>query len=51
MTFSEKIGGNPKKNYIKIETVIENSNGLFALAYFDDGNFRIRTFNKQVRHP
>jgi hypothetical protein len=49
MTFSEMIGGRSKENYIKIEKVIENSQGLFALAYFDNGYFRIRTFNKNSR--
>jgi len=49
MTFSEMVGGASKKNYIKMEEVIENSQGLFALAYFDDGNFRIRTFDKLTR--
>jgi hypothetical protein len=50
MTFSEMVGGGiSKKNYIKMEEVIENKSGLFALAYFDDGNFRIRTFDKTER--
>jgi len=32
-----------------MEEVIENNQGLFALAYFDDGDFRIRTFDKNPR--
>ena len=44
------VGGTPKVNYIKMEEVIENSKGLFALAYFDDGKFRIRTFGKEERN-
>jgi hypothetical protein len=49
MTFTERFGGDPKLNYIKMDDVIENSSGLFALAYFDDGMFKIRTFGKHVR--
>lgn len=49
MTFSEKIGGEPK-NYIKIKDVEQNKDGTqYALCYIDDGVFKIRTFGKQNR--
>lgn len=46
ITFSEKVEG----TYIKCNEVQQNSEGsLFALTYFNDGNFRIRTFGKENR--
>jgi hypothetical protein len=48
-TFSEVIGGDPNQ-YIKIKTVAQNHYGnAYALAYLDDGKFRIRTFKKENR--
>ena len=44
--FDEKIGGNPE-SYIKVKDVEQNSAGdYYAVAYYDDGNFRIRTFGR-----
>ena len=49
MTFEEKIGGNPD-NYIKLKEVEQNAKGsLYAVAYFDDGKFRLRNFGKTTR--
>lgn len=45
ITFKEKVGGKPHQ-YIKLNQVTQNESGtLFAVCYFDDGKFRIRTFN------
>jgi len=47
--FEEKIGGTPT-SYIKLKEVEQNAAGDgFAIAYFDDGNFRIRTFGEATR--
>lgn len=44
--FDEKIGGNPE-SYIKVKDVEQNSAGnYYAVAYYDDGKFRIRTFGR-----
>jgi len=49
LTFEEKIGGEPD-NYIKLKEVEQNSNGSkYAVAYFDDGKFRLRSFGKESR--
>lgn len=48
-TFEEKIGGTDN-SYIKLKEVEQNAAGDgFAIAYFDDGNFRIRTFGEKTR--
>ena len=48
-SFEEKIGGTPT-SYIKLKEVEQNAAGDgFAIAYFDDGNFRIRTFGTTNR--
>jgi len=48
-SFEEKIGGTPT-SYIKLKEVEQNAAGDgFAIAYFDDGNFRIRTFGESTR--
>ena len=47
--FEEKIGGN-KNQYIKCKDIEQNSEGTkYALAYYDDGKFRIRTFGRVER--
>lgn len=49
LTFEEKIGGKPK-NYIKLKEVEQNSDGSkYAIAYLDDGKFRLRTFFNKTR--
>ena len=49
MTFEEKVGGDPSQ-YIKLKDIEQNSRGdKFAMAYFDDGKFRIRTFGRESR--
>jgi len=48
-TFEEKIG-NGKTSYIKLKEVEQNSAGTkFAIAYLDDGRFRIRIFGEESR--
>jgi hypothetical protein len=50
-TFEEMIGGK-STSYIKLKEVEQNSAGDgFAIAYFDDGNFKIRTFGETNRTP
>ena len=45
--FEEKIGGD-ENQYIKCKDIEQNSEGTkYALAYYDDGKFRIRTFERQ----
>ena len=45
-TFEEKIGGEPN-SYIKLKEVEQNDGGsFFAIAYIDDGKFRLRTFGE-----
>lgn len=49
MTFEEKLGGE-KDSYIKVKEVEQNSNGtIFAVAYIDDGIFKLRTFGEATR--
>lgn len=49
MTFEEQIGGAPD-SYIKLKEVQQNSTGdQFAIAYLDDGKFRLRTFGQETR--
>lgn len=49
LTFEEKVGGDPSQ-YIKLKDIEQNPQGnKFALAYFDDGKFRIRTFGRESR--
>jgi len=49
MTFEEKIGGG-QDSYIKLKEVEQNSKGnKYAIVYFDDGNFRLRSFGKSSR--
>ena len=48
-TFEEKVGGLPD-SYIKLKEVEQNSAGnKFAIAYLDDGKFRIRIFGENNR--
>lgn len=48
-TFEEKIGG-LEESYIKLKEVEQNDGGnFFAIAYADDGYFRIRTFGETAR--
>ena len=47
ITFKEKFGGKPTQ-YIKLNQVQQNDDGnYFCACYFDDGEFRIRTFDGQ----
>ena len=40
------IGGGPDQ-YIKVKEVQQNDKGdKYALAYFDDGKFKLRTFDR-----
>lgn len=49
MTFEEKIGGG-KTDYIKLKEVEQNHNGSkFAMCYFNDGRFKLRSFEKKTR--
>lgn len=49
MTFEEKVGGEDN-DYIKLKEVEQNARGdKFAIVYFNDGNFRLRTFDKTTR--
>lgn len=49
MTFEEKIGGK-FENYIKLKEIEQNSDGtIFAVAYLDDGLFKVRTFGEVTR--
>ena len=49
MTFEEQIGDGVN-SYIKLKEVEQNSDGTkFALAYLDDGYFKIRTFGTETR--
>lgn len=46
--FVEMIGGHG--TYIKLKEVEQNNAGdYFAIAYFDDGNFKVRTFGDKLR--
>ena len=48
-TFEEKIGG-LDESYIKLKEVEQNETGtFFAIAYADDGYFRLRTFGETAR--
>lgn len=50
-TFEEKVG-NGKTSYIKLKEVEQNAKGTkFAIAYLDDGRFRIRIFGENNRNP
>lgn len=47
--FQEKIGGN-EEDYIKLKEVEQNIKGdKFAIVYFNDGEFRLRTFECKTR--
>ena len=49
MTFEEKVGGKPD-SYIKAKDVEQHPAGdQFALAYIDDGHFKLRTFGQVTR--
>lgn len=51
LTFEEEIGGEPE-NYIKLKEVEQNAAGSeFAIIYFDDGIWFLRTFGKETRTP
>jgi len=44
--FQEKYGGEPHQ-YIKMKEVAQNATGdIYAMTYFDNGNFRLRTFTR-----
>jgi hypothetical protein len=46
-TFEEKIGGLPN-SYIRTKEVEQNATGKkYALVYIDDGNFKMRVFDKR----
>lgn len=50
--FVERIGGNPDQpdQYIKCKDIEQNSEGTYyALAYYDNGKFIIRTFGREQR--
>lgn len=48
-TFEEKVGGSDE-SYIKMKDIEQNASGSkFALAYIDDGNFKLRVFGKEPR--
>lgn len=45
----EMVGGEPD-SYIKLKEVMQNKEGTqFAIAYLDDGNFKLRTFGQVTR--
>ena len=50
MTFEERVGARPdstRKSYIKLKEVEQNSAGdHFAIAYMDNGMFRLRAFGE-----
>ena len=47
--FEEKIGGN-QGDYIKLKEIEQNSSGKkYALVYFNDGVFYLRTFERTER--
>jgi hypothetical protein len=49
LEFEEKVGGN-SDDYIKLKEVEQNSKGnKFAIVYFNDGKFRLRTFAAKNR--
>lgn len=49
LEFEEKIGGK-QDDYIKLKEVEQNSKGnKFAIVYFNDGNFKLRTFTSKPR--
>lgn len=50
-TFEEQIGGKDD-SYIRLKEVEQNSTGKkYAIAFIDDGKFRLRVFGKETRHP
>ena len=50
-TFEEKVGGH-HDSYIKLKEIEQNDAGTkFAIAYMDDGRFRIRIFGEENREP
>ena len=49
MTFEEKIGDG-ENGYIKLKEVEQNADGTkFAVAYYNDGYFKLRTFGTKTR--
>ena len=49
MTFEKEIGGE-EESFIKLKEVEQNADGTrFALIYFDDGIWFLRTFGKETR--
>ena len=47
--FGEMIGGGSDQ-YIKVKEIAQNERGdKYALVYFDDGKFRLRTFDRSTR--
>ena len=53
MTFEERVGareGSTGKCYIKLKEVEQNAVGdFYAIAYMDNGRFRLRTFGEVAR--
>ena len=48
ISFEEKFSG----NYIKLKEVEQSPNGEnFAVAFCDDGVFKLRIFGKETREP
>jgi hypothetical protein len=51
LEYEEKIGGN-ENDYIKLKEVEQNAKGdKFAIVYFNDGYFKLRTFVKKYVEP
>lgn len=49
LCFEEQVGGKPD-SYIKLKEIEQNSTGdYFAIAYIDDGAFKLRTFGEETR--
>ena len=49
LVFEEIVGGKPD-SYIKLKEVDQNATGdFYAIAYYDNGRFRLRTFDENQR--
>ena len=49
LTFEEQVGGLPN-SFIRLKEVEQNSTGKkYAFVYIDDGNFKMRYFDKKQR--
>ena len=50
-TFEEQVGGS-EDSFIRLKEVEQNSTGKkYAIAFIDDGQFRLRVFGKETRSP